>query len=440
MKTHRLRSLAVGLATLPAVGMYAQTQALADGMGTLFRIADANNTSVSACRTAIEKAELNIQAAKAQRLPDVKTSLAFSYLGNAQLWNRHLGDFHNAPMPHWGNNFSLTAQQVLYSGGAVTSGIRLAELEKEMETHNDEGNRRGVHLLVASLYLQLHSLDNHLQVIDSNIALADTLISRTRDRYEEGVVLRNDITRYELMREQMQLQATVISGRKDVVRKQLQTAIAPQQESVSYTMLPQEAFDIAGIPSEEHWQAMAAANNSDLKKARTAVEMNVRQEKMARSALLPKVALVAEDHLDGPILTEVPPIDKNLNYWFVGVGVSYDLSSLYKGKRKLRSASAAVTHAKQRSMVAAEGVSDAVHAAYVQLRTSQAELCTRQKSMELARQNYDVVANRYQEGLAMVTDMTDAANVRLDAERQYADARIAVAAALYRLKYVAGDI
>ena len=60
--------------------------------------------------------------------------------------------------------------------------------------------------------------------------------------------------------------------------------------------------------------------------------------------------------------------------------------------------------------------------------------------MELARQNYEVIANRYQEGLAMVTDMTDAANVRLDAEQQYADARIAVAAALYRLKYMAGEI
>lgn len=440
MQNYWLRRLAIGLVALPAIGVHAQPQALTNGMDALFRISDENNTSVSAYRTAMEKAETDVQAAKAQRLPDVRTSLSFSYLGNAQLWNRSFGDFTNAPMPHWGNNFSLSAQQVLYSGGAVTASIDLAELQKRMEQLGDEGNRRNVHLLVASLYLQKHSLQNRLQVVNSNIALADTLIQRTKDRYKEGVVLKNDITRYELMREQMMLQATVIKDRTSIVEKQLQTALAPKDGNVKYAMLPDEAFDIGPVPAEDHWQALAKTNNSDLKKACTAVEMSRKQEKMARSALLPKVALVAEDHLDGPILTEVPPIDKNLNYWFVGVGVSYDLSSLYKSKQKVRSASAATVHAEQQRQVAAEGIEDGVHAAYVQLQTARSELKTRHKSMELARQNYSIIANRYQEGLAMVTDMTDAANVRLDAEQQFSDARIAVAAALYQLKFMAGEI
>lgn len=440
MKKYWLRYLAIGLVALPAVSVGAQSRALADGMDALFRIADANNTSVQAYRTAMEKADLGIQAAKAQRLPDVKTSLSLSYLGNAQLWNRHFGDFNNAPMPHFGNNFAITAQQVLYSGGAMTSAIRLADLERSMEGHNDDGNRRGVHLLVATLYLQRHSLANRLQVVQNNVILADTLIRRTRDRFEEGVALKNDITRYELMREQMLLQATVIKDQADIVEKQLQTALAPQQGSVKYSMLPQEAFDMDAIPAEDYWQSLAVTANSDLKKAQTAVDMSIRQEKIVRSASLPKIAIVVEDHLDGPILTEVPPIDKNLNYWFVGVGVTYDLSSIYKNKKKIHSAYTATTRAQQQCQMAKEGISDGIHTAYVQLFTSKSELRTRQKSMELARQNYEVIANRYQEGLAMVTDMTDAANVRLDAEQQYADARIAVAAALYRLKYMAGEI
>lgn len=440
MKQNWLRGLALGLAALPAVVVSAQTRTLADGMDALFRIADANNTSVKAYATAMEKAETDIAAAKAQRLPDVNSSLSFSYLGNAQLWNRSFGDFMKADMPHWGNNFSLTAQQVLYSGGALTSGIRLAELAKEMEQHGDEGNRRAVHLLVATLYLQRHSLENRLEVVNNNVVLADTLIARTNDRYEEGVVLKNDITRYELMREQMLLQATVIKDQISIVDKQLQTALAPGQPRVAYRLLPSESFDIAAIPAEDYWQAQALAANSDLKKARTAVEISRSEEKLTRSASLPKVALVAEDHLDGPITIEVPPIDKNLNYWFVGVGVKYDISSIYKNKKKIRSAATATEHARQRYQQATEGISDGVHAAYVQLLTAQSELATRSKSMELARQNYDVIANRYQEGLAMVTDMTDAANVRLDAEQQYVDARIAVAAALYQLKYVAGEI
>ena len=33
-------------------------------------------------------------------------------------------------MPHFGNNFALEAQQVVYAGGAISSGIRQAELGK----------------------------------------------------------------------------------------------------------------------------------------------------------------------------------------------------------------------------------------------------------------------------------------------------------------------
>ncbi len=440
MRIKWLRSLAIGLVALPAVALHAQSRALADGMGTLFGIADSNNTSVQAFRTALEQADHDVAAARAQRLPDVKADLSFSYIGNAQLWDRHFGDFMSASMPHWGNNFTLQAMQTVYSGGAITGGIRLAELGREMQRLGDEANRHAVRIMIAGLYLDLHSIDNRMEVVEKNIALTDTLILHTRDRHREGVVLKNDITRYELMREQMSLQATVLQNQKSVAEKRLRTALALKDGDKGVAMLPQEAFDIADVPAEEHWQALALASNSGLKQAATEVDMSRYREKIARAGTLPKVTIVAEDHLDGPILTEVPPINRNLNYWFVGVGVSYNISSLYKNNRRIRSAEKAVRHAEQRREVAKESVGDNIHAAYTALQTARTELRTREKSMELARQNYDVIANRYNEGLAMVTDMTDAANVRLDAEQRFADARIAVAAALYQLKYIAGDL
>ena len=39
------------------------------------------------------------------------------------------------------------------------------------------------------------------------------------------------------------------------------------------------------------------------------------QERIAKSELLPKVALVAQNNFNGPITCELPPVDKNLNVW-----------------------------------------------------------------------------------------------------------------------------
>lgn len=45
-------------------------------------------------------------------------------------------------------------------------------------------------------------------------------------------------------------------------------------------------------------------------------------------------------------------------------------------------------------------------------------------------ENYDVVNERYNNQLALITDMLDASNMRLDAELSEADAKIAVAGSL----------
>lgn len=71
---------------------------------------------------------------------------------------------------------------------------------------------------------------------------------------------------------------------------------------------------------------------------------------------------------------------------------------------------------------------------------SYVELETQQKSVLLAQQNYEVVNNRYLNQLALITDMIDASNMKLDAELNEADAYINIAYAYYKMKYIAGQL
>lgn len=51
------------------------------------------------------------------------------------------------------------------------------------------------------------------------------------------------------------------------------------------------------------------------------------------------------------------------------------------------------------------------------------ELKSGEKNVELAARNYHTTATRFAEGMALITDMLDAANSRLDAEQQLVNAR-----------------
>ena len=166
-------------------------------------------------------------------------------------------------------------------------------------------------------------------------------------------------------------------------------------------------------------------------------EQKVRLEKSARR---PSVALIAEEHLDGPITVEIPNLNKNLNYFFVGVGMKYRLGSLYKNSKKVRQARQAAETARQQHRQAEEEVENAVQEGYVGLQTARAELATSRKSVELAVQNYDVVSNRYENGMALVTDMVDAANQRLDAQLRLVNSRISLLLSRYRLQFLSGTL
>ena len=81
-----------------------------------------------------------------------------------------------------------------------------------------------------------------------------------------------------------------------------------------------------------------------------------------------------------------------------------------------------------------------VQANYTNLLTSYTEVKTQQKQVELALQNYSVVQNRYQHELALLTDMVDAANMKLSAEMALVNARIGMLYNFYKLKYVTNTL
>ncbi len=408
-------------------------------MEQLFATAEKYNASMQAARTAVEEAALGVEAAKAAWRPDVEATAAVSYMGNVKIWDRPLKNKFTAATPHFGNNFALMARQTVYSGGAITSGIRLAKLGREMAEAEAEENRQRVRFLLAGHYLQLHNLRNQQEVFDQNIALAQTLISQTRRRAEQGIALSNDITRHELQVEQLRLGRARVEDAQRIIGHQLATALGVD---TAVAILPQDDFTIALCPQdgEGAWQQMADAHHTGLQKAALGTRMAEQKVQLERSERLPKVALVAEDHFDGPVTFEIPTLDKNINYWYVGVGVSYNFSSLWKNNKRLRQARTALTRSQQEQRVAAEGVENAIQAAYTDYLTAFTELRTQEKSVELAAQNYRIIQNRYENGLALVTDMTDAANVKLNAELALVSARINVIYNYYQLKYLSNTL
>lgn len=414
-------------------GLYAQT--LPMGIEELFRLADEQSKSVQAYRTGTEVAEEALKSAKAQRLPDINVSLSASYWGNGKLWDRDFGNATTVDMPHFGNNFALEAQQLIYAGGAISSGIRQAELGKLMAELDLRKNIQEIRFLLLGHYLDIFKLDNQIRVLRKNMELTDEVIANMKARREQGTVLKNDITRYELQKEQQNLRLSRVTDARKIANHQLVTTLHLPENTV---IMPDTSLlerQISAL-TEDEWQEMAEGNNLSLKQARTSIALNEQKVKQERAELLPHVSIMAADHLDGPITIEVPVLDNNFNYWYIGIGVKYNLSSLFKSDKKLKQARLSVRQAQERHQLAREQVENAVQENYVNLLTAFTDLRTQESSVKLADENYNVTHNRYKNEMALLTDMLDASNMKLAADLELVNARVNILYNYYKMKYV----
>ena len=394
------------------------------------------NQTISMLRTAQEAAEEGIKSAKNARYPEINAELNVSYIGDCFLTDRNFSNYTKAPSPHFGNGFTLEAQQVVYAGGAVNAAVKMAEHEGHMSEAVISKSRQGLRLMAAGEYLDLFRTDNSIKVYKENIALTTKLIEEINARREQGLALAADVTRYELRLEMLKLDLVRLQNTREIMNYRLVNSLGLPEGTVISSILGDE--EDMRDRSRQNWQEIAADASPEMKVSGIKADMALTRQKLVRSERLPKIAVVAYENFNGPITFEIPPIDKNLNIWYVGLGIRYNFSSLYKSGHKLKQAAIEVRQAEQSKNVTEENLRNDVQKTYADYMQSYVELETSEKSLQLADENYERVHDRYMEQLVLVTDMLDAFNMKLDAELGVSAANAEIQYRLCCLRYAAG--
>lgn len=403
-----------------------------------FELIDANNAALLAAQSSAQASAEGVVSAKRERLPDIDAALTLSYNGNILKLDRDFSNAETFSQPHFGNNLTVEARQIVYAGGAINSGIRMAEIEQSMTNTNVDATRDALRYLAVSQLLQLIEADMSISVYDSNIKLAERLIDDVNAKRERGMALQNDITRYELQRQTLLLGRRTVEDRRSIINYQLcntlglstETRIEP--DTTLQTMVESEQFS--------DWQQLAQQSSTAILQSADNVALAQQQLSIAKSERRPTIFVYAADIFNGPYTYDIPPVDNNFNIWQIGVGVSYKFGNLYKRSKNVRRADIDVRQRREQQQNTAEEVDNRMLEAFTLYRQAFEQLRTAQKSVELARENYAVVNDRYLNDLALVTDMTDAQNMLLRAELDEATARLQIVNAYYRMKYIAGDI
>ena len=422
------------LASQSAAAQNAKTYSLSE----VYELAIAHSTQLKLSQSDVETAQSATRLVRTAMMPSLDVSLSVSYISNGVITDRDFTNVRSIEMPHVGNNFGVEASQVIFAGGAISTSIEKAKLEEQVAQLSYYRNELDICFLVTGYYLDLYKLKNQREVFLKNIEQTEVLIQQVKSKEKEGMALGSDVTRHELMLQNLKLALIEVENSQKIINNQLVVTLGLSAETIITPDASILDLDFSAVTPDNLFQ-QAAENLPELKSAAIKRTIAEKELRIARADYFPNVAVFAANNFGGPILIEVPTIDKNFNYWYAGVGLKYNIASLYKTNRKVQLAGKVQRMAEYSETLALEHMQVAVHSAYTKFKESFEKLSVYETSSRLADENYRIINNRYLSELVLITEMLDASNTKLNAELQVVNAKLNVIYNYYKLQREIGN-
>lgn len=405
----------------------------------LFELVTANNPTLKVSEEEINIAKQNVNVTKNNRLPNANVSTSAYYLGDVDIFNPSFKKQATQSMPHFGHNVGLEANQLLWKGGQVRESIKLSELQVDIAGLQYTSAEQQARLTALGFYLDLYKLHNQSKVYAQNIQLAVQRLENINRFAKQGMVTRNDVIRGELMISNLRLQKLTVDNHIQILNQQLNVALGLPEPT---TLVPDEALlnTSLALHAEEMYQETARGYNPNVLLSKKAVEIQHSAWNLAKKNMYPALSAFAGNTLQRPLTSSIPARDLYANSWNVGLALSFDLGNLWKNKQTvhLRKQEMNKALAQQREVEAY--ISVGIRSAYIKHGEALIQNETLGTNRDLAEENYRIMEKKYNHQLAIILDLMDAANAKLDAELQYTNSEVNIIYAYYKLMKETGKI
>lgn len=428
---------------IPVCGLKAQTPdsaVLKLSLHEAIRQAKTSNKAVAALKTEEKAAQADLADARTGVLPRIATNASYQRYTKVTVFEGVLDDPHQVPKPPDPNAASLGVEAAfnLYSGGrqwaTVTDMQRKSELAA-IDTREQESN---IALQATLQYLDMIRLYFQGHLIKDQAERAQIRAKNINAFYTNGKVTKSDVLRADVALSNVLLNADANGNDYRISNQKLNTLLNLDK---STKIIPVDTASLMRPDSLELEKLSTDLSGAYvLLKAQKHIELQENRTKLVKSFQHPSVALFGGYGFRYPNEFVFPPKPQTVGIGLVGVRLSYDISSLYHNKDKVRSSVLRETRLKQQQEWVNDNVTQEAQALTIKYNEALNRLMVTKKSIEQAETNYNIQNTKYANQLTLLTDLLEADNLFQESRVNYIQANIAAMAIYYRLLFITGKL
>lgn len=313
----------------------------------------------------------------------------------------------NDPNPITNTRTAVTLAQPIFNAGQTRLGVQTAKLEREIATATRDVARQDLAFRAAQAFVRVLQLEATVRATDAAVAAAESDRDRARARRDVGLVTDADALAVDVHLADIRQRQIAATGDLAVGRLQLAEAVGLP---LTTSIVPIRPSPRPAPTDAEALVQQAMTMHPQLRQAGLGVERAENGWRTARAALLPTVDVQGGWEFNGATL------GTQQSSWIIGAEMRVNVFRGFADTSRMAEARQSQIRATADREGAARRIEVEVRAVIARLAAARAQADAGRVALTQARESQRIIRDRYENGLATVTDVLRAAEAVLDAE------------------------
>lgn len=388
----------------------------------------ANSKNLKLSQQKIDEAVAQLAVVKDNVLPSATASFMYNH-AEIPTNTLKIGEGDPIHLPNRADAFVGTAavQELIYGGGKLKYAQESTKLLKEVAQLDAEKNKEEVSYAVVNSYFSLYKLLQSKKVVAQNLAAIAKQLKQAQRFYEQGLVTKNDVLRFQLQQANVSLTEMEIENNRKIVNYNLDILLGlPENTAIELKDVDGTLPQLTAFSDYLNTALSSRQELQQLSLQHKAADFNI---KSIKANTLPTVGLGANLYYVNPSGNFIPNNQQFIMPITLGANISWNIGSLWTNKNKVAEAKVQQLEIDTQKDILADNVKTELNKNYQNYQLAIQKINVLETSIAQATENDRLLESKYQNNIASATDRIDAETLlyqaKINLELAKADAKLA---------------
>lgn len=362
-----------------------------------------NSNEVGLANAKVHSKKYELQSAKNNQYPDFKISGQYQRLANASINLKTNQNTNSGSLPIVDQLMlgQISASIPVFAGFKMQNNIEMHQNLYEAESATAFHTKEEVAMKVINLYASLFKAQKTVALLKENQKRAEQRAYDFGELEKNEIIARNDLLKAQLQVSKIKLSIDEAVNHENTINFQLITLLKlPAGTQLEIRESDFANFKMENIPTNEK---PALENRKDLQAIQLQQKASKSNIKLAKGGYYPTVNLIG-----GYVALDLKNVVTVQNAMNFGLGLSYDLSAIFKNGTMVKLAESKATEIQKTEAMLTDYIKIEVQTAMEDYHLAIQQNEVYGQAVEQSTENYRIIKDKYENGLADANDLLEA--------------------------------